>query len=264
MKKDPSAPERTSRRQFTRTLVTAAVAAPIAASMAGCKNEPSGPTEGAKVRRDEPCLAKTTVGNGYTEITCDAPVSPEEHIPPMGIDGGGSLIIDSRHKFLVSGSGPYTYVEDSVPNVDRYGDIETVRVVTEMTDTPFVKHVIYAGFAPGTQLLLWYQDISQSPQDPDDTTFPNTSYPPNGSDIRIVGGKGANLFKMAVKRRAFDTDKSHKKGRPNRFKHVGGGGMARHFRIGQWSLVNSAGAPLVTQSGDERYQFYVWFGDYQP
>ena len=289
MKKDSTSIEMTSRRQFTRTMVTAAFAAPIVASIAGCQtasptNTPgatptAAPTGGPSpsptasptaqtgtggVHPQEPCPCKATIKNGYTEISFGGPGGPEEHIPPMRIEGGGSLTIDSKNKLKKTGSGPYNYVEDGVDPGDQYGNIEQAMVITETEDEPYLSTVIYVGFQQPTQLWLWYQDISKTPADPDDTTFPSATFPDNDPDIRFVGGKGSNLFKIAVKRKKLDEAQSHKKNRPHRYKHGDGGGMARHFRIGQWRLVDSAGTTLVGHSGAENYTFHVKYGDFQP
>ncbi|MEO8433274.1 MAG: hypothetical protein ABI596_00135 [Pyrinomonadaceae bacterium] len=182
----------------------------------------------------------------------------------MGIEGGGSLVIDSRHKFHESGSGsgPYTYTEEGVDDEDRYGDIDIVTVITEIESKPFVSVLGYTALLPGTELWLWYQDISASPVGEDDATFPPVTFPDNDPQIRIVGGSGANLFKLMVKRKKFSHDKSHKKNRPHRYKQGGGSGLARHFRIGQWRLVR-AGTTLVGDKGAENYNFFVRFGHYQ-
>ncbi len=283
MKRDSKSIETTSRRQFTRAMVTAAVAAPIAASMVGCSRpEPSTPT-GSPTPTSAPTAAATasqtgTTGthradcaceaithDGYTEITFSG-FDLEEHIPPMGIDGGGSLIVDSRNKLktLSTGSGPFTYLEDGVADPDdRYGEIEAVMVITETDTKPFVRVAVYNGLLPSTQLLLWYQNIAQIPQG-DDTDFPPVPFPDNDPDVRFVGGRETNPFRMTVKTKKLNGRKSsYKKNRPHRFKHADGGSMARHFRIGQWRLVNGTQV-LVGGSGAENYAFFVRYGDIQP
>ncbi|MCM3900939.1 MAG: hypothetical protein ND866_04470 [Pyrinomonadaceae bacterium] len=278
MKKDSNDIEMSSRRQFTRAIVTAAVAAPIAASMVGCGSGSSGPPAGSTpaagpsagptdrtpvTTGENPCTL--TVRDGFTEISFGGPLAGEEHIPPMGFRGG-SLIIDSRHKMKVAGSGngPFTYTEDGVSDPDdQYGDIKGATVITETTADPFVKLAIFSALQPGAELLLWYQDISPTPQGDDDVTFPPVTFPDNDPDVRVRGGRGANPFKLIIKRKRMDAGKSHKSKRPNRFRHASGGGLARHFRIGQWRLVNSAGTTLVGASGDDDYSIYLRFGHFQ-
>jgi hypothetical protein len=282
MKKDSNSIETTSRRQFTRAMVTAAVAAPIAASIVSCKGPGSSTQTGSPTPTGAPTAAPTaaqpaTTGtsgkcpceaithDGYTEITFGG-FKEEEHIPPMEIYGGGSLAIDSRNKLktLSTGSGPFTYLEDEVADPDdRYGEIEAVMVVTETTTKPFASVAVYTIPLPGAQLLLWYQDIAQVAQG-DDTDFPDAPFPDNDPDVRFVGGRDANPFRMTVKRKKLnDRENSHKKNRPHRYKHADGGNMARVFRIGQWRLVNSAGTMLVGDKGAENYIFFVRYGDIQ-
>ena len=62
----------------------------------------------------------------------------------------------------------------------------------------------YKGFADGAKLLLWYQNITASPGDVDDTTFSALAVPEEDPNIRIIGGKGANVFKIEVKGRVLD------------------------------------------------------------
>jgi|GEM_PF-2194546 len=284
MENESNPTETTSRRQFTRTIVTAAVAAPIAASLAACRPEPSPPgttppgsptqpgTPSASATPSPisgPCQCPSTPHDGYTEISFgnDHPGGTEEHIPPMRIDGGGSLIVDSRHKLKPNGSGngPFTYDEDGVTDPDdRYGEIDRVTVITEIATEPFLQAVIFSGFQPGTQLWLWYQNISPTPVDPDDTTYPPVTFPDNDPDIKFIGGRGANTFKLFVKKKRLDESKSHKKNRPRRYAHSGGGVMARHFRIGQWRLVTSTGTTLVGANNADNYTFYVRYGHFQP
>jgi hypothetical protein len=285
MENESNPTETTSRRQFTRTIVTAAVAAPIAASLAACRPEPSPPgttppgsptqpgTPSASAtttptQTSGPCPCTATPHNGYTEISFgSAGGHVDEHIPPMRIDGGGSLIVDSRHKLKPNGTGngPFTYDEDGVADPDdRYGEIDRVTVLTEIATEPFLQAVIFSGFQPGTQLWLWYQNISPTPADPDDTTYPPVTYPDNDPDIKFIGGRKPNPFKLFVKKKRLVESQSHKKNRPRRYAHTGGGVMARHFRIGQWRLINSAGATLVGASNDDNYTFYVRYADIQP
>ena len=71
MKKDSNSKvETTSRRQFTRAMVTAAVAAPIAASMAGCRSQSGG--SGTPITAASPGPTPTDP-NG---LNCCAPVEP--------------------------------------------------------------------------------------------------------------------------------------------------------------------------------------------
>lgn len=270
--------ETNSRRQFTRTILTAAVATPILASMAGCKGGGDGgtptptpgaspsPTAGGTATSDCPCTV--TTGEGFKEVSYGG-IGPEDHIPPMLFGGGGSLVIDSRHKLKVegTGTGPFTYTEDGVEDDDdRYGDIKGAVVITERGSNPFVQMSHYGSLLPGAQLLLWYQDISPSPVGDDDVTYPLVTFPDADPDVRVIGGRGPNHFKIVLKKKALDGTKSHKPKKPNRFTHNSGGLLARHFRIGQWRLINAAGTTIVgaNDAGNENYTIFVQFGHFQP
>jgi hypothetical protein len=278
MKKDSNSLETTSRRQFTKAIVTAAVAAPIAASMAGCAKGPGetppastpspGPsavsTAGTATSTSECCTITTLAG--IKEISFAAALGTEDHIPPMRLDGDGSLVIDSRVKFAESGTGtgPFTYTEDGITSDDdRYGDITGAVVISEISTQPFVKISLYLSILPGAELLLWYQDISASPVGDDDVTYPTVTFPDGDPDVRINGGRAATKFKLITKRKKLDTGKSHKPKRPNRFKQTDGGVLARHFRIGQWRLVNGS-TTLAEGKGDDDYTVYLRFGHFQP
>jgi hypothetical protein len=272
MKNESKSLETTSRRQFTRVMVTAAVAAPIA-SMVGCKTEPASPTNTATgTPTGSPtgsstvvCPCKPVEKDGYTEISLSGIIHPDEHIPPMGIRGGSSLVVDSRNKLDTTdtGMGPFNYVEESgISDIHRYGEIQQAIVVTERPDEPYLDVVFYLGFQKGTQLWLWYQNISDDPVDPDDTTFPAVTFPDADPDVKFIGGRGVNKFKMVVKRKKLEDSKSHKKNRPNGYKHTPPGGV-RHFRIGQWRLVNGD-TTLVGNSGADNYAFYVTYADFDP
>ena len=277
MKKDSNSLESTSRRQFTKAIVTAAVAAPVAASLAGCEKGPGGtppastPSPGPSAVSSAGTAASTTEcctitpQAGITEISFAAALGIEDHIPPMRLDGDGSLVIDSRIKFAESGTGtgPFTYTEDGITSDDdRYGDITGAVVISEISTQPFVKISVYFGILKGAELLLWYQDISEPPVGDDVTYLPGT-FPDDDPDVRINGGRAANKFKLTTKRQKLDIGKSHKPKRPNRFKQKDGGVLARHFRIGKWRLINGT-TTLAEGQGDDNYTLYLRFGHFQP
>jgi hypothetical protein len=279
MKEDSNSLETTSRRQFTKAIVTAAVAAPIAASMAGCEKGPGGtsavstPSPGPSAVSTASTATSTTEcctvtpSAGITEISFAGALGIEDHIPPMRLDGGGSLVIDSRIKFAESGTGtgPFTYTEDGITSDDdRYGDIKGAVVISEVSTQPFVKISVYHAILPGAELLLWYQDISAMPVGDDDVTYPTVSFPDGDPDVRINGGRGANKFKLVTKKKKLVIgDKSHKPKRPHRSTQTPNGALARHFRIGQWRLVNGS-TTLAEGKGDDNYTLYLRFGHFQP
>ncbi len=252
----------TSRRQFTKGVITAAVAAPIATAVA-CKTDNANNTNRAEANQSpEPCELREHDGNGYSIITWER-MPPEDHIPPMGLEGGGSVIIDSKNIFreTPSGSGSFTYDEDPnvIPNNLRYGDIESVTIITENASKPYLSHSYYNGFQPGTQLWVWYQNILTTPTG-DDTDFDNIGADP---DLKINGGRAANGFRIVVRQKKFDYEKSHRKNRPHRYRHVNISGE-RHFRVGKWQFLNAANQVLFQENGADNYRFYIEFGHYQP
>ena len=82
----------TSRRQFTKAIVTAAIAVPVLSSVTNCNQRPEQRTEPKTTPDDGPKITSCFgVSAGSGTIT--------EHIPPIGIDGGsGSLIIETHNK----------------------------------------------------------------------------------------------------------------------------------------------------------------------
>src|SRR5690242_16527460 len=122
MKEDPKG-EKTSRRQFTKAIVTAAVAAPVITSIASCA-KPSEPTPSTAAKSDEGPKASACFGvKPGTGI-------PAEHIPPMGIDGGnGSIIVETHNKLVKKPGAAFEYEDAPELPDDRYGELEQVRVI---------------------------------------------------------------------------------------------------------------------------------------
>jgi hypothetical protein len=262
MKQDPKRTELTSRRAFTKTLVTAAAVTPVVASLS-CKTTNTTTSTKANATPRPDCDLKVVDGNGFTQTTWEI-IPPHDHIPPMGIDGGGSIITDSKNRLRESGSGtgPYTYDDALIATHDRYGDIQALTIITELADPPYVSHAYYNAFQPGTKLCVWYQNIVGTASG-DDTDYDPTVYNPADPDFTVRGGRRADGFQIVVKRKSLDYDKSHRKNRPNRYRHANIGGE-RHFRIGQWQVLNSANVVMFQHSGADNYRFYVEFGHYQP
>lgn len=277
MKQNSTLDEKPSRRAFTKSVLTTLASAPLAASLMSCSNQGGSQNQPAATSStpvstpaSSPSSAaasptpRTTMTGGCTITSCDFALQTEDHIPPMDLEGGGSIHLDSLNKLKKTGRGPFNYVEDGVDDEDRFGDLIKARIITELDDKPWVTDVLYSGFQPGTQLLLWYQDISPDPGDDDDTTFPPVTFPDNDPTLRIRGGKGADKFNMMIKKKSLSIQKSHKRHRPHRYRHGGGSGLAREFRIGQWRFVDKDGNTLCGHAGAENYRFFLYFGDFQP
>lgn len=251
----------TSRRQFTKAVVSAAVAVPIMASVACKSDNTNNANSVASTATSKTCELQEADGNGYSSLTW-ARKPPEDHIPPMGIVGGSSLIIDSTNIFreTASGGGTFTYDEEpSLPNNKRYGNIEGVTIITEALSVPYLTHTYYNAFQPGTKLWIWYQNIKATASG-DDTDFDNIGADP---DMKINGGKGADGFRIVIGRKKFDYEKSHRKNRPHRYRHVNIGGE-RHFRIGKYQFLSASNQVLFEHNGADNYRIYLEFGHYQP
>lgn len=262
MKNDNDSSEKTSRRQFTKAALTAAVATPIAASMLACDGGKK-TAESSPAKNSSECPVEVKEEDGYLQIDYDAEITPEDHIPPMGFDGGGSLTIDSKNKLTEKGGGPYTYEDDvvTVPH-DKYGEINGAFVITEYKIKPFLKRVEYNSIQPGAELLLWYQDIDpRNPSGSDETDYKPLPSPLPEPDIRVKGGGGGRVLTITSQRKKFDPSKSHKKNRPHRFRHADGGGPGSHFRIGRWEL-KRGNTTIVGAQDDDNYQIYLYFEDY--
>jgi hypothetical protein len=185
----------------------------------------------------------------------------------MGIDGGGSLIIDSKNKLKKksSGSGRYIYEDGASEQHDLYGEILGATIISEMKEAPFLHIANYTGFQPGAKLHLWYQFLKDSPGD-DETDYEDPNYDLNNPDVIIKGGRGANKLSITIKLKSFDEKKSHKVKRPHRYRHLKGGGIQKHFRIGKWRfvrLVNGSDQEIVMGAGDDNYTIYLEFDHYQ-
>jgi hypothetical protein len=246
----------TSRRQFTKVIASAAVALPIVA----CKSDNTNNATVASTPPAKNCELQEADGNGFSSVTW-ARKPPEDHIPPMGIVGG-SLVIDSTNIFkeTASGGGTWTYDEESsLPNNKRYGNIEGVTIITEALSVPYLTHRYYNAFQPGTKLWIWYQNIKATASG-DDTDFDNIGAEP---DMKLNGGKGADGFRIVIARKKFDYEKSHRKNRPHRYRHVNIGGE-RHFRIGKYQFLSATNQILFEDNGADNYRIYLEFGHYQP
>lgn len=259
MKEDAPSQEQTSRRQFTKAIVTAAVAAPVVATIA-CRREPSPPDppkseprapEGAI--KEECCK---TVGGGVLD-----------HIPPMGFDGGGgSLLIETTTKLRKVGSN---YEDESdITSKEKLGDIKVVRVITELAKDPYVTIIRYSSLPANSKLLLWYQYLKSVPGLDDCEYQPSTF---SGThQAQIWGGNKAagRPLQMTFPEDLKPKEKTYKCKHPHRYRQADKAGNSGHFRVGQWQIVNGT-TVLFSDSVNsanipEHFRFYVTFGDYNP
>ena len=193
----------TSRRNFTKAILTAAVAAPMAASLVGCQKQAS------EMNR----AAATATPGGPSIIPCGSGVGSEEHIPPMELDGSGSLRLELSNKLATRDTAPpFRYFEDGINNPnDRYGELESVLVISEFfpkVNNQYIDIQNYVSLPSGSELLLWYQKIypanPPSGNDPDVKYENVVTFPPNDHDVRIIGGPGnGRYFQMILKHKAL-------------------------------------------------------------
>lgn len=274
MKEDAPSEIQTSRRQFTKAMVTAAVAAPIVASVASCRK--TTPPRPPGVVRDECFPSDGTV---------------LDHIPPMGFDGGGSMTVETRNEVDTTDSRPpfrYKEANTITDERDMYGDLIQVRVITELIDYPYVSDVRFIGLPPDCQLLLWYQKINATPgpspsprPGPFDCVYipDNFNRPP---DVQIFGGRKAasnRRFEMAFQNRKMTPkETSYKCSRSFRYKDANDASPRSHFRIGQWrvaligqttAILDSNGRPIqdtvntpLPTPRPEHFRLYVTFDHY--
>jgi hypothetical protein len=238
----------TSRRDFTKAIVTAAVAVPVVASLTGCQKQTT----------TREALATPTPASGATRQECfPSGGGTEEHIPPIGLDGGGgSMIVDTRNRMVTSDPrAPFHYVEhpDITREHDMLGDLRKVRVITELADDPFITDTQYTLFESDCYLLLWYQTIAgaaaPSPKPspgPVDCIYGSNDFN-RDPDVSIRGGRKAagRRFSITTNERVFE-DMSYKCGNSYRYRHPDPGGPRTHFRVGQWRIVRSDGVTPVT------------------
>lgn len=279
----------TSRRNFTKAMVTAAVAAPVVASITSCKsNSPQSAT--TSVRTAGPCRLEVFPSAGGIE----------EHIPPMEFDGGnGSLLIESRNRLVrMAGGPPYKSVEDPLiaEEHDMLGDLLRVRVITELIDDPYITDVIYGDLADDCELLLWYQKVTAMagpPPAPSPTGAPgpiDCTYIADAfnrdPDVRVKGGRKAvgRRFTITFKNSRLGPEElTYKCSRSSRYRDTDDGSARGHFRVGQWRIVASDGVSVVRDSSTgrpfedsinapasnphyrpEHFRLYVTYKDYQP
>ena len=276
MNEESAVREKTSRRAFKRSVVAALASAPIVGSMVGCTsqgNQNPTVTTTAPTPSGTATPTPTPSTGPVKKSSCNPVPCHDDHIPPMELEGGGSLRIELKQKLAkTNNQPPFVYQEDGIQNpaLERMGNLKYVRVITDMDDCPFVLDDLYGPFSPGAKLQLWYHNI-KTPQDIgdlDDVTFdPSQTFPTSAPpDVSIVGGAGqSNVFQMTLKSKKLSNKiKSHKRHRPNRYLHEDGSGLARHFRIGQWRIVDSSGTALFEHSKAENYHFYLTYDDFQP
>ena len=264
-----------SRRNFTKAMVTAAVAAPVFASMIGCA-KPNEQKTAAVAKSDGGPKRTPCFGEGpETGITA-------EHIPPIGVDGGNGSIIIETHNILALRPGTFEY-QDTGTGDNRYGEIEQVRVITELSMPPYLEDVRYgAPLSDGCQLLLWYQKISASAPTPPPTPPADCHYDPNETfnrpaDVTVKGGGHGQPFTMTFPGALKPGENTFKCNLPTRYTHADVTPGRNHFRVGKWRIIGPDGSVVVDPSQGirfedsvkdanripEHFRFYIFLKDYQ-
>src|SRR5438105_1427447 len=184
MKEHSTSPDVTSRLNFTKAILTTLATAPMAATALSCRTE-----TGPKATDKEALVAGPKQTNCASNSTL-----VEDHIPPLEIDGGGSLHLEIKNKLQNSGVTKVYKEESSLPSNQRFGNLLMVRVLTETTTKPYVTYYEYSGFPDGSQLWVWYLDIQGSTGSGDDCQFGGLQTDP---DVKILGGAGhGNVFSI--------------------------------------------------------------------
>src|ERR1044072_1851679 len=167
-----------SRRQFTKIAASAMIAVPTLVSLSCKSTSPqSSPPAGQDLRPTTPTVDQCfSTGGGV-----------EEHIPPMGITDGSSLLLETTGE--LEKKGQY-YEEKNPSDEDRLGDINTVIVITEIAKSPYLIVNRYSILPPNSQLFLWYQNLKDQPGT-DECDYENTTFDPNKPIVRIQGGNKA-------------------------------------------------------------------------
>lgn len=224
----------TSRRNFTTALLTAAAAAPLAASMPGC----SKPTA-------DPCSCPDPKGQPVKCSFVIPGLELEPHEPPIG-GGGGSFKLETYRPLVLkatSGSAarPFKYE----PTTPYYTEIYKVQVISEK-EKYFLSDHYYLNFRQ-SYLGIWLQNnraVAGSPAD---------WYPPivSGTEPQIlftfVNRDGINYFVLESDAE-LRPSASFKQSRPYRYDHPDYT-AGQHFRFAKWSLFYPTPADVITGLG---------------
>ena len=131
-------------------------------------------------------------------------------------------------------------------------DIGYVRVIAE-TAGGHITDVKYYELPLGAQLHLWLQRLRPGGGPVDYEPLPPADSPAQivfmGHPFRV---ESADPLQGAA---GGGSDHSHKPAHPHRWRYPGAG----HFRIGRWRIVNSAGATIREDQGDDNYQLFFAF-----
>jgi len=251
---------KTSRRSFTKIATTALVALPALVSWS-CKKTPPPPPDNGP-----PTTPTTDV--------CFSSGGVEEHIPPMGVTDGGSLILETTGEIEKKSN----YYEQKNPaDEDRLGDITKVTVITETATKPYLTVNRYYVLPPNSQLLLWYQRLKQNPGN-DECDFEPIKFDEVPPDVTIQGGNKAagRPLRMSFPEDLKPKEKTHKCKRPHKYTQPDKSGSQGHFRIGQWRLVDGNkqvikdvfGKPFEDSVNKptipEHFSIYIDFDHYDP
>jgi hypothetical protein len=268
---DKENPDITSRRQFTKIVTGAMIAVPTLVSLSCTSKQQQQqqpcPPVGQNPRPKDPTIDNCfSTGGGGTE----------EHIPPMGITDGSSLLVETTGELEKKGD----YYEEKAPkDEDKLGDIESVIVITESAKDPYVSFKRYWILPPNSQLLLWYQNLKEMPGS-DECDYEPTTFDPEKPAVRIQGGNrdAGRPLRMSFPKDLKPKEKTHKCKHPHRYRQADNPGPAgRHFRIGQWRIVDGSGKVIKDLFGKpfedsvnnsetipEHFLIYINYDHYNP
>lgn len=261
MKNHPDNLDDPSRRLFAKSATAALVAAPLAAALAGCRQQTPKPVSPQDSPSHEtgspPC--ETAADVEFKKCHCEEGEGGGiTHEPPI-IIGGGSLRLDTFRNIRLD----TTVAGDPRPNKyglasGAYKTIAVVGVMTEANDGK-VKFDNYSFTAlAGCKVLIWLEQLkTDTPGTIDEETeYDATTAAPGKEPHLLITG---DPFLIEVDKPLQNRVASNKGNRPHRWTHPGFSN--KHFHIGRWEIRNKRDQILDSGSGGDNYVIAILFRD---
>jgi hypothetical protein len=252
-----------SRRGFAKSAAAALIATPLAAALAGCRQQAPNQENASTNAAHTP----TPTPSGPYAVSCEGQIVTVTHEPPI-IIGSGSCYVEMGDTLTltnVTGPPPFVYRK---AGTDPYTGIHSIRIITEYKPDPTQPnkpHLTDITYVPNQTCELWIWLQKLTPGLSPDCTFDTTTLS-GDPDVRL--GCGGTVIDMQVtlrNDRFQPVEPTHKCGQSNRYSHMGTG-LTPHFRIGQWRIVDASGRPINfppvgpgESNGEDSYRFYVAF-----
>ena len=225
--------EKTSRRNFTKTMIAAAVAGPIIASMTGCPKPPA--SESCTCPEPQP----------GEPIKCEFKIpgmETEPHEPPI-IVTNGSLRLDLNRELIASRIGPGVRNYQYKLREEYYTEINRVQVLSER-ERYISTYYYYLNFRQA-YLGLWLQKNTATMPNQDPVWDPPTSGEPQ---ILFSFYRNGPYNYLALETDLELTQSRFKRLRRFRYEHpVYSPNQA--FRLAKWSLFYPTPANVITGGG---------------